>query len=120
MWNRYRPYRRGIRFFPHIVPIVFPLIFPFGLWLSFFVFHIVFNLLGILLLVALVGVELGYLYTTRFCPRCGRMVRNLRVSACPRCGAVLPRHGMTNVARSAPPSGGDGEDRADPPRVPRP
>src|SRR6266581_1783175 len=54
MWNRYRPYRRGIRFFPHIVPIVFPLIFPFGLWLSFFVFHIVFNLLGILLLVALV------------------------------------------------------------------
>jgi hypothetical protein len=64
----------------------------------------------ILLLVALVAVELGYLYTTRFCPRCGRMVRNLRPSACPRCGALLPRHGMTNTLRSAGPAGGDGED----------
>src|SRR5579884_685885 len=27
MWNGYQPYRRGIRFFPHIVPIAFPLIF---------------------------------------------------------------------------------------------
>jgi len=74
----------------------------------------------VLLLVALVAVELGYLYTTRFCPRCGRMVRNLRVANCPRCGALLPRHGMTNVLRSAPPSIGDGEDRAAPPRVRRP
>ena len=74
----------------------------------------------VLLLVALVGVELGYLYTTRFCPHCGRMVRNLRVSACPRCEALLPRHGMTNTLRSARPSSGDGEDRAGPPRVRRP
>lgn len=67
----------------------------------------------ILLLVALVAVELGYLYTTRFCPRCGRMVRNLRPSACPRCGSLLPRHGMTNTLRAAGPAGGgDGDDRA--------
>lgn len=73
-----------------------------------------------LLLVALVGVELGYLYTTRFCPRCGRMVRNLRVSTCPRCGALLSRHGMTNALRATPPSSGDGDDRVAPPRVRRP
>jgi hypothetical protein len=51
------------------------------------------------LLLALAGVELGYLYTTRFCPPCGFMVRNLKVAACPRCGAALPRHGMTSELR---------------------
>lgn len=53
MRNRYRPYRRGIRFFPHIFPIAFPLIFPFGLFLAFWLFKVVFSVLGILLLVAL-------------------------------------------------------------------
>ncbi len=53
MWNRSQPYRRGIRFFPHIIPIAFPLIFPFGFGLAFWLFHMLFNLLGILLLVAL-------------------------------------------------------------------
>jgi len=53
MWNRYQPYRRGIRFFPHIVPIAFPLIFPLGFGLALWLFHLVFDLLGILLLVAL-------------------------------------------------------------------
>ncbi len=53
MRNRYRPYRRGIRFFPHIFPIAFPLIFPFGLFLAFWLFKAVFSVLGILLLVAL-------------------------------------------------------------------
>jgi hypothetical protein len=53
----------------------------------------------IVLLLALVAVEMGYLYTTRFCPRCGRMVRNLKVAACPRCGVQLPRHGMTTASR---------------------
>ena len=53
----------------------------------------------IVLLLALVGVELGYLYTTRFCPRCGLMVRNLKPAACPRCGAPLPRHGKTSELR---------------------
>src|SRR6266581_4187258 len=54
MWNRYQPYRRGIRFFPHIIPIAFPLIFPLGIGLFFGLFHVLFNVLGILLLVALV------------------------------------------------------------------
>src|SRR5260370_4394918 len=53
MWNRYRPYRRGIRFFPHIIPIAFPLIFPLGISLFFGLSHILFNLIGILLLAAL-------------------------------------------------------------------
>ncbi len=53
MWNRYQPYRRGIRFFPHIIPIAFPLIFPLGFILAFSLFRAVFTLLGILLLVAL-------------------------------------------------------------------
>src|SRR5438876_8324654 len=53
MWNRYPPYRRGIRFFPHIIPIAFPLIFPFGIGLALWLFHLLFNVLGILLLVAL-------------------------------------------------------------------
>jgi len=44
---------------------------------------------------AMLAVVVGYLYTTRFCPQCGRMVRNLKTSACPRCGALLTRHGMT-------------------------
>jgi len=62
-----------------------------------------------LLIVALVAVELGYLYTTRFCPRCGRMVRNLKVATCPRCGSQLPRHGMTTKLRALEtPPGGDG------------
>jgi len=47
------------------------------------------------LLVALLTVVMGYLYLTRFCGSCGRMVRNLRDSTCPRCGAWLPLHGMT-------------------------
>jgi hypothetical protein len=42
-----------------------------------------------ILLLALVGVELGYLYTTRFCPRCG---------------AQLPRHGMTSELRRLQPT----------------
>src|SRR6266699_82508 len=54
MWNRYQPYRRGIRSFPHIIPIAFPLIFPLGIGLFFGLSHILFNVLGILLLVALV------------------------------------------------------------------
>ena len=54
MWNRYQPYRRGIRFFPHIIPIAFPLIFPLGIGLLFGLFHVLFNVIGILLLVALV------------------------------------------------------------------
>jgi hypothetical protein len=49
----------------------------------------------IALLLAVVIVTVGYLYLTRFCDACGRMVRNLRVATCPRCGAFLPRHGMT-------------------------
>jgi hypothetical protein len=62
----------------------------------------------VLLIAALAAVELGYLYTTRFCPRCGRMVRNLKVAACPRCGSQLPRHGMTTKLRAPEPRDGDG------------
>jgi len=51
------------------------------------------------LILALFAVELGYLYTTRFCPRCGTMVRNLKLAECPRCKALLPRHGMTSELR---------------------
>src|SRR6266516_5152104 len=54
MWNRYQPYRKGIRFFPHIVPIAFPLIFPLGFALSLWLFHALFNVIGILLLIALI------------------------------------------------------------------
>ena len=46
--------------------------------------------------VALVATVLGYLYTTRFCPRCGRMVRQVKSLDCPRCGARLSQHGMTD------------------------
>jgi len=49
----------------------------------------------IALVLAVVIVTVGYLYLTRFCGACGRMVRNLRIPTCPRCGAYLPRHGMT-------------------------
>jgi hypothetical protein len=49
----------------------------------------------IALVLAVVIVTVGYLYLTRFCDACGRMVRNLRIPTCPRCGAYLPRHGMT-------------------------
>ncbi len=53
MWNRYQPYRRGIRFFPHIVPIAFPLIFPIGFGLASWLFHMLFPVIAILLVVAL-------------------------------------------------------------------
>ena len=49
----------------------------------------------IALLLAVVIVTVGYLYLTRLCGACGRMVRNLRAPTCPRCGAYLPLHGMT-------------------------
>lgn len=49
----------------------------------------------IAVLLAVLVVAVGYLYTTRFCGDCGRMVRNLRAASCPRCGTPLPRHGMT-------------------------
>ena len=62
----------------------------------------------VLLIAALVAVELGYLYTTRFCARCGRMVRNLKRATCPRCGSPLPRHGMTTKLRAVEASGDDG------------
>ena len=55
MWNRYQPYRRrGIRFFPHIIPIAFPLIFPLGVGLVLGLFHLLFPVLVTLLLAALV------------------------------------------------------------------
>jgi hypothetical protein len=69
----------------------------------------------VLLIAALVAVELGYLYTTRFCPRCGRMVRNLKPATCPRCGSQLPRHGMTTKLRAAGIPRGD--DAVDPRRA---
>lgn len=49
----------------------------------------------IALVLAVATVSVGYLYLTRFCEKCGRMVRNLKVQACPRCGALLAVHGMT-------------------------
>ncbi len=54
MWNRYQPYRRGIRFFPHIIPIAFPLIFPIGIGLAFWLFRMLFPLIALLFLAALV------------------------------------------------------------------
>ncbi len=52
MWNQ--PYqRRGIRFFPHIIPIGFPLIFPIGFGLVIGLFHWLFPLIGLLLLIGL-------------------------------------------------------------------
>ena len=49
----------------------------------------------IALVLAVVIVTVGYLYLTRFCDACGRMVRNLKLQTCPRCGGYLPLHGMT-------------------------
>ena len=54
MWNRYQPYRRGIRLFPHIIPIAFPLIFPLGLGLAMWLFHLLLPVVAILLLATLV------------------------------------------------------------------
>jgi len=54
------------------------------------------------LLLSLLVVTIGYLYLTRFCGRCGRMVRNLKVAACPRCGEALPAHGMTSRPARVP------------------
>ncbi|HYS10700.1 MAG TPA: hypothetical protein VEP66_18315 [Myxococcales bacterium] len=51
------------------------------------------------LVFAVLIVTVGYLYLTRFCDACGRMVRNLRLQTCPRCGAYLPLHGMTTRLR---------------------
>jgi len=51
------------------------------------------------LVLAVAVVTVAYLYLTRFCDACGRMVRNLRIATCPRCGAFLPRHGMTTRLR---------------------
>ncbi|MCA1828672.1 MAG: hypothetical protein ABR567_20070 [Myxococcales bacterium] len=53
----------------------------------------------IALLMALLTVAVGYLYMTRFCGSCGRMVRNLKPPTCSRCGAWLPIHGMTTRVR---------------------
>lgn len=53
MWNRYQPFRGGIRFFPHIFPIAFPLIFPLSIGLAFWLFHMLFPVIGILLVIAL-------------------------------------------------------------------
>jgi hypothetical protein len=47
-------------------------------------------------------VVVGQLYSVRFCSRCGRMMRNFRLSQCPRCGAALPRHGFTQEPRKPP------------------
>ena len=51
---------------------------------------------------AVVVVTVGYLYLTRFCDACGRMVRNLKVQSCPRCGGALPLHGMMARLRMPP------------------
>lgn len=51
------------------------------------------------ILLSLLSVAVGYLYLLRFCPACGRLVRDLKPSRCPRCGAFLPRHGMTMALR---------------------
>src|SRR5437868_14192737 len=52
MWNRYQPRRRGIRLFPHIIPIAFPLIFPLGFGLVMWLFHLLFPVFIIVLLAA--------------------------------------------------------------------
>ncbi len=76
----------------------------------------------IALVLAILVVTVGYLYLTRFCDRCGRMVRNLKPAACPRCGAALPVHGMTSRLRRpvepAPLRQGDRRPRAPRPRQP--
>jgi len=53
MNDRFRSYRKGIRFFPHIIPIAFPLIFPFGLFLALALFRLVLPVAVILLIVVL-------------------------------------------------------------------
>jgi len=58
------------------------------------------------LVLAVVLVTVGYLYLTRFCDTCGRMVRNLKIPTCPRCGSSLPVHGMTSRLRLAGEDGG--------------
>jgi len=70
------------------------------------------------LVLAVIIVTVGYLYLTRFCDACGRMVRNLKVQTCPRCGAYLPRHGMTVRLRQPGDERGwtPGARRARPPR----
>ena len=54
MWNGYQPYRRGIRFFPHIIPIAFPLIFPLGIVLAFWLFRLLLPVIALLLVVGLI------------------------------------------------------------------
>ncbi len=54
----------------------------------------------LVMLVAVLIVTVGYLYLIRFCPVCGRMVRDLKPAQCPRCGSSLPRHGMTDKLRT--------------------
>ncbi len=55
MYNRYSPYRRrGIRFFPHIIPIAFPLIFPLGIGLLFGLFKLLLPLIGLVLFAGLI------------------------------------------------------------------
>jgi hypothetical protein len=55
MQNGFQPYRRrGIRFFPHIVPIAFPLIFPLGFGLAAWLFHAILPVLGVLILVGVI------------------------------------------------------------------
>jgi hypothetical protein len=70
------------------------------------------------LVLAVIIVTVGYLYLTRFCDPCGRMVRNLKVQTCPRCGAYLPRHGMTVRLRQPGDERGwtPGDRRGRPPR----
>src|SRR5260370_13728591 len=55
-------------------------------------------LLGAIVLLVVVG----QLYSVRFCPRCGRMVRNFRLAQCPRCAGPLPPHGFTEEPRRPP------------------
>ena len=54
MWNRYQPSRRGIRLFPHIIPIAFPLIFPLGFGLVMGLFHLLMPVFVIVLIAAVV------------------------------------------------------------------
>ena len=65
------------------------------------------------LLLAVVVVTVAYLYLTRFCGACGRMVRNLKTQTCPRCGTYLPLHGMTTRLRRP------GDEQAGSPRARR-
>jgi hypothetical protein len=53
------------------------------------------------LLLAMLTVAVGYLYLIRFCDRCGRMERDLKIAQCRRCAAMLPQNGMTAKLRRA-------------------